>query len=309
MTKSLLVLFILVPTLVTAQFFNVKTSEIKTGAPVIAAADFKQFFFCLREDGTLMRIDSSTTEVYNQHVTVRTLTDLYSERDTLFGVAGKDSLFYFNGDDFRYSGRRREEKPLYSDAMYTVVSTCSGEFGGSLYFVDRKTGKKFACSAACPVMVNRTDTSYIVTVSLAHLMGSTEILEIKYPDQMREYNYIPPRGRKVFVGENESHSRQGIKVLAHSMGAITIGTFQIEKEILHIVTNFHQTYICRIRNGAFETIQQLADKSFGSYKNENWSNRDGVVWSFFLNHEHNGMMRIAGRNIHVYLFSNKSSVN
>jgi len=308
MTKILLALFILAPNQVTAQFFNVRTSEIKTETSVTSAANLKQEIFCLQKDGTLFKIDTSAKEVYKQPVTVHTLTELYSERDTLFGVAGKDSLYYFDGSDFRYHGRKKENRPLYSDTAYEVTSTCSGEWGGTVYFINRKTGKKFACSATCPIMINRTDTSYIVTASLAHLMGSTEILEIPSPDQMQVYNYKPSKRRVKYAGENESTSRQGVKVLIDSMRVFTIGSYPIEGEILHVVTNFDQTYICRIRNGAFEVIQQLAESSFWSYRNQGWCSKDGVGWNFFLNNKDNGLIRIAGRSIQIYLFKYTKSI-
>lgn len=156
-------------------------------------------------------------------------------------------------------------------------------------------------------MVNKIDTGYIVTASLSHLLGSTAILEITSPDQMQAYKFKPRKRKVTYVGDNESRSWQGVKVLIDSIGVFSIGSFLVEDEVLHVVTNFKQTFICRIRNGSFETIQQISERSFWSYRPVSWYNKDGVGFSFFRNRETNGVIRIAGRDVHIYLFRNKNA--
>lgn len=294
------------PNLAIAQLFNVKVTKIDTDTTVMAVADFGQHFFCLQKDRTLLRVDTATMKVFRQPVTIQTLKDIYRESDTLFGVTHQDSLYYFDGDDFQFAGRKAEANLLYKDAEYKVMGSCSGEWGGSVYFVNRQTGKTFVCNATCPIMVNKLNTGYIVTASLAHLTGSTEILEISSPDQMKVHNFKPPKRKVINVGDNESRSKQGVKVLVDSVGIFTIGSFLIEGEMLHVVTNQNQTFICRIVNRSFEIIQQISNKSLWSYRPACWYGKDGTGFSFFQNHESNGLMRIAGRDVHIYLFQNKS---
>jgi hypothetical protein len=85
---------------------------------------------------------------------------------------------------------------FFEDDAYTVTRTCSGEWGGTIRFTDKKTKIEYSCESICPVSVSKNDGAYIVTSSLAHLSGSTEIITIEDPKAMDIFQMPAPKKRK-----------------------------------------------------------------------------------------------------------------
>lgn len=59
-----------------------------------------------------------------------------------------------------------------------VSKSCRGEFGGTIKFKSKKTGIEYCCASTCPVVVNKVSGKYIVTNTLAHMRGFSELIEI-----------------------------------------------------------------------------------------------------------------------------------
>ena len=64
--------------------------------------------------------------------------------------------------------RKRVSEVLLEDRLYVVTSTCSGEFGGSVHFTNKKTGISRSAAACCVRSVNKLKGKYYVSNSLSH---------------------------------------------------------------------------------------------------------------------------------------------
>ncbi|HWW38564.1 MULTISPECIES: hypothetical protein [unclassified Pedobacter] len=190
---------------------------------------------------------------------------------------------------------------FFEDNDYVVRKTCSGEWGGSIIFKNKKTGIEYCCSSTCPVVVNKLFGKYIVTNTLAHLSGSSEIIEIENPSSMSPFQLSKPRkvkGKKIrYVGDDESKSVLGTRKLVDSIGVLTLASFLYKEELFHIITDFHKTFLAKIQNGKFVTMNKISDKSIWTYNPAVIKTVDDRNLVFFENEEVNGYLEIFGNEI------------
>lgn len=167
----------------------------------------------------------------------------------------------------------KKSKPtFYEDEKYIVSKTCSGEWGGTIKFKNKKTGIEYACQATCPVSVNKIDDKYYVSSSLAHMRGSCEVLEISQPDSMEMFRINPPReidGKKVkYVGDDESTSLRGTKKLIRVYGKRILGSFFFDGQLFHVVSDHKETHLATVENEKFKSVKLITNEDFFTYDNE-----------------------------------------
>lgn len=190
---------------------------------------------------------------------------------------------------------------FFEDDNYIVSKTCSGEWGGTIKFKNKKTGNEYACGATCPVVVNKISGKYIVTNTLGHLSGFSEIIEIENPDLMDVFKLSKPlkKGNVIFryVGDDEFKSIKGTHKLVDSIGIMILASFPYEGELFHVVTDFRKTFLTKIQNGKFVTIETISDKSIWTYNPEVIRTKDNQYIVFFENKETSGYIEILGKKV------------
>ena len=159
---------------------------------------------------------------------------------------------------------------LYEDEDYSVRGTCSGEWGGSIWFKNKKTGIEYSSEATCPVSVNKLNGTYYVTASLGHMSGSCEVLEITQPDSMEVFRMPQPRkkhGKKTlyYVGDTESKSTRGIRKIVDKFDMLVLGSFVFQGELFHIVTDDNKTYVATIRGQEFSELKIITTENIFTY--------------------------------------------
>lgn len=194
------------------------------------------------------------------------------------------------------------DSPFYEDNDYLVSRTCSGEWGGTIKFKNKKTGIEYSCSSTCPVAVNKISGKYIVTGTLGHMRGFSEIIEIDNPDLMEVFTLPKPRkkiGKTIirYVGDNESRSVKGSCKLIDSIGVLTLASFPYEGHLFHIVTDFQKTFLARIENNKFVTIDTISNISIWTNNPQVIKTADNRFIFFFDNGSTNGYLDIFGNKI------------
>ena len=139
---------------------------------------------------------------------------------------------------------------------------------------------------------------------MAHLSGFSEILEISYPDLMTVFKLPKPRSKKGknivrYVGDDESKSTEGTKKLVDSIGVLTLASFPYNGLLYHIVTDFKKTFLTKIENNKFVTVDTIFDKSIWTYNPEVFIKGDGHLIVFFKNQEVEGVLEIHKNQITV----------
>jgi hypothetical protein len=100
------------------------------------------------------------------------LNTMYFDRHWLIGddfVARSEGKYYvWNGKSW---AKYKEPVPmgsrpkLFEDELYIMYSDCHGEFGGTIYFYEKKTGTTYYTSASCPRAVLTYQDGYLITAS------------------------------------------------------------------------------------------------------------------------------------------------
>lgn len=167
---------------------------------------------------------------------------------------------------------------FFQDENYYVRRTCYGEFGGSIWFRNKKTGIEYSCAATCPVIVNKIDNKYIVTTSLSHFQGFSSVFEIENPDSMdvlqkpEMERVVSKRGwgkrrwykwrfRKLYYGYHagglESKSIKGTNLLVDTIGATILLSFPYMEHIYYLVSDSKTLYISQLENDILTTIDTI----------------------------------------------------
>ncbi|MDR6464160.1 hypothetical protein [Chryseobacterium sediminis] len=154
---------------------------------------------------------------------------------------------------------------LYNDTRYEVWKTCSGEWGGTVYFKNKKSGKIYYAKATCPVSVNKINNKYYISNSLSHLLGSSDILEITDPEKLEQTAKMPLYHPDIITREYESHSSKGTKKLIDTAGAVIMSSFVYKQKLYSILLNYSNTKatISELQDNKFYTIKEI-DKDFFS---------------------------------------------
>jgi hypothetical protein len=121
-------------------------------------------------------------------------TFIYKDNIVFISIDGKQLAYNINtlskvNINIKSSPKQKEDAipgyPLFDDATYKVTQCCGGEFGGSIFFYNKKTNETHTCPATCANTVFKSPAgSYIVTSSLAHMSTSSDIIEIKNPEKL-----------------------------------------------------------------------------------------------------------------------------
>ena len=168
---------------------------------------------------------------------------------------------------------KKARQNLFEDENYIVSGTCSGEWGGSIRFKNKKTGIEHSASATCPISVNKIEGTYYVTNSLAHLIGFCDILKISNPDSLEVFQMPPPvkkKGKRIYryVGDDESKSTKGTKKIIDRHSLLALGSFLFHDTLFHIVTEGHATFLAVVENRDFRKVKLITKENVFTYDTE-----------------------------------------
>lgn len=144
----------------------------------------------MQEDSKLFVLDTAFNFVDSLTVKFSKLKIqfLHSYNDTILLSTDKD-IFYLdtgfalkkhNNHPFKYG------LPYYNDSTYYVHACSAGEWGGSVFFWNKKTNKTYSYPATGVQQVLKFNGDYIVSSFLAHMSGFSDYLSIKDPTKLYE---------------------------------------------------------------------------------------------------------------------------
>lgn len=190
-----------------------------------------------------------------------------------------EEIFINDSSDFKsVADFEKLDTAFFQDENYYVRRTCSGEFGGSIWFRNKKTGIEYSCAATCPVIINKIENKYIVTTSLSHFHGFSSVFVIKDPDSMDIFEKPEQRRavnkwgwkvrqwykwafRKVYyayhAGDLESKSIKGRTTLVDTIGVTILLSFPYKEQLYHIVSDSKALYLSQLENNALTTIDTI----------------------------------------------------
>ena len=208
---------------------------------------------------------------------------------------------------FPYPNVKKEVKVnrnnIYEDSLYIVSKTCDGEWGGTIIFKNKITDIEYLTISTCPVVVNKLNNKYYVTNSLAHLCGSSQILEISNPDSLTIVE-LPKFGREREkkirdIKWHDFNLRRGTKSIVDTVGVQILVSFIYNEQLYHIIADDYKTFLAKIENNKFITIDTVSNKSLWTYEPKIFISEDKHLFILFATYEVTGYLDIYENKITV----------
>jgi hypothetical protein len=191
--------------------------------------------------------------------------NLTIEQDSLFlkeqGLEEQTFVLGKDGVNFQQIGKRKFQ--IYQDSLYNVFSTCWGEFGGSIFFQDKKTKEVFEATAQCPLVVNKIAGQYYVTNYIGpHVGPYTSVLKIADPRKLQKLRFDFHKQFDFRTREGSYH-KKGVERLLDSIPLYIPTSFVIDNQLLHLYNDDKGTFIGRLEQGKMVPVHSF-DFNFNS---------------------------------------------
>ena len=157
-----------------------------------------------------------------------------------------------------------QQPKLYEDARYLVHAECEGEFGGTVYFYDKQTGRTHWANAACANSLWQENGQYYLLVSLGHMNGSAASAIISNPDvlplvkPLKPVKGLRPNGpfqRKENIDWQYDFTKpeRGVTRLFDFVGLQLFGGLRWQGQMLYL-THWNQTTFLATIDGTRITV-------------------------------------------------------
>jgi hypothetical protein len=225
---------------------------------------------------------------------------------SLSGFGQSKNLFEVIKTDITTSGLSEKidtsltNSNFYEDDKYIVNRTCNGEWGGTIVFKNKFTKAEFICGSTCAVKITKFKGRYIVTNTLNHMSGRTEILEIANPELLKK---TYDGKKKIQTGKvDESQVRKGARVLLDKHSFSTLYTFIYNAKIYHIISDFRKTYIAEIENNDFKIVRKIMDVAVWDHQTEikKTKNNTDLVFFHSSNYKTKGYFEVKDNKVTIF---------
>lgn len=183
---------------------------------------------------------------------------------------------------------KTKDFPIFKDSVYDIYSVCNGEFGGTIYFQNKRTKKGYEAASSCPIVVNKIDNLYYVT-------NSTSILKVQDPQKLENSNLN-------FKTHQGSLFSKGIETLFDTVdfdmdfGIAT--SFVGDQGLLNLYSDKQGTYIGEIENKRMKPVYKFPFK-FSANFNQQFDNGKQLLICYF-NKDKRGILVIDGKHFNFY---------
>ena len=184
---------------------------------------------------------------------------MYLKADSLCVVPDREPFdpLYLNEERGQWEVLPDLRVPLYEDEDYVVTSSSSGEWGGTVYFADKKTGDTYEGKSRNTFLVQKIDSAYYVTSYLAHAVGFSEVIKIRNPQEMLPFDTTRDLTGEI---EEQSTSLQGLEVLVDTVFIDIVSSFAHKGRLLHIYQDPEgKMQIGEIKEGRLTSVLSLQD--------------------------------------------------
>jgi hypothetical protein len=191
-----------------------------------------------------------------------------SPNDTIAISYESKSTYKIKNEDFGLG------KCQYEDKNFEIYSSCAGEWGGFLYFVDKKNRDNIHyLSSTCPLMVDFRDNNYFITETLAHMSGFAQISKLKNPREL-------PKVVKNKKLDDESSKFDIFKEIILDTIGITANVFYPKNSKNYLIySQYDTTYLGEVLNKRIISKEILLNHGTWSYGNKTNKIKNGIYIS------------------------------
>lgn len=152
---------------------------------------YQNHLISLFENGKIICIDLESHKrntVFEHQLNSRKFKYHWLIDNKLVAQTGSGKVFW-DGEKWK---KFKPEIPLKNQPMlfenneFIVYRDCFGEWGGTVYFYERSTGRTYFTESTCANTVTHTKEGYLVLASLGHGAGSVELKLIPDPRKLTQ---------------------------------------------------------------------------------------------------------------------------
>lgn len=280
----------------------------------------KYYVFCgeklytMRQNGMLESVENITLlsdhpngipdyriRLRNNKVQIRRLLQEY---DFIFDFATREWM------------KAPADNTIYEDDNYIISRKSYGEFGGFVYFTDKKTGAKYETLCLCDIMANYFQNKYYITSYLPHKSGFSSIIEIDNPHSLslatpEKIERMEETYLSTYIDENKEQLHSGSRIILDKSEIQIHATFIHKGRLLAIYTvgspgiysQENSVYIGAITKGELNPIYTFSPKMHVKYEHQlpdegqflSFNTQDGVF----------GFINITPEKISIHYMLNK----
>jgi hypothetical protein len=146
---------------------------------------------------------------------------------------------------------------LFEDAKYIAFCDCEGEWGGTVYFFNKITGKIYFTEATCANTVYKKDGKYYILYELGHMMTIRSTLkEIPDPDLLTPISL--EEVRKSTRGRFGYSDKSNASRIIFNLEPISLfSSFNYKGRTVYLTNNLERTFLAEKENDSIKIVNPL----------------------------------------------------
>ncbi len=252
--------------------FTTRQLLLKSDTTINSIAFFSNKIICLQDNGKIILLDTfyNRQDSLEKNFSNCKANYLVTLNDTVF-VSSKSKAYYVDKDfkliEFKKARRIFSER-LYEDSLYFVYGCCAGEWGGSIFFLNKKTKKTYSYFATCASQVLKFKDNYVVCNNLAHLVRSMSFLFVPQPTKLYELTDEKLKNHCNWYTTIDSlknyfeKSKFGdVRFYRGAYGSMSLITFPVKDSLYSLICNDSSTFIAVHKNDTTFSRQIIINKT------------------------------------------------
>jgi len=224
-----------------------------------------------------MEIDSNVSKQLSIGNTIE-IEHIWVANDRLFKMTFEDNfLFSSFWDHSKWVLKKKEtiskinyrykkiNLPIYEDNFFRATTCCYGEFGGAVFFYDKKTKKTYSCPSTCLTTIHKLHNSFYLASSMMGVSSITKIVNPKKLPEIRNekvldtsgwYSIHTEKNKKTNLNTRKRYEN-GAENLLDTIDISILGSVVINEKIYWIYSDLSNTHIGYLRNKQLFSITQI----------------------------------------------------
>jgi hypothetical protein len=203
---------------------------------------------------------------FEKKINTRTFQYHWILNNELIGLSD-NKFYYFNKDniwvEYGLNVPLKRQPKLFDDSNYICFCDCFGEWGGTIYFYNKKSHKIYYTLANCANSVYKMDKKYNVLSELAHMFGHSDLQQITFPDSLSE---VEPEKINIRVDGQalgyQDYSGQTNPIF-HFDELLLYASFIYQDRLIYLTRFCGNSFLAEIKNNTIEMVNPL-------FNNEIW---------------------------------------
>jgi hypothetical protein len=183
--------------------------------------------------------------------------------------------YYLNSnniwDDYTVAVPFTRQPKLFEDENYISFCRCRGEWGGTVYFYNKKTKKTYFTEATCANSIIKKENKYMVLSHLGHMLGRSYLEAISFPERLssidlKNMNETPP--------DYSDRSNSGLVFNYHEIQIFS--SFVYKNRTIYLVYWRDATFLAEIEDNLIQIVNPLFNKELYTH-NPITTNYDNTI--------------------------------